>query len=456
MTRLILFRLVFPVLAYIAVVVLAITYIPTDYPNSRDAIALIGLVLIVAGWGLVFARWLHSIRWLKVVAYVLAHLLLSCTIFATILLIGYGFQRVSSVVPAIFSLLSVVLAFSWWLGSLIHLIRHGKRYPYRSIWWRVLLVRAPKETEPTPRTEHAIYGSPSTLPPLHQSSQQMSHAPQTRPYLFQAVSFGRDESPAAGVRIPARDDHPAQAADSRRNKPKSSRPTTERLPLSLEIKVPDPNSGFIKQAHRYASRTQTRSSFVPFQQYWPTYADMTRQQQEWYFYWRTQLRNDQPLPTDTSYLFVHAYELINVIGAPSSQAALDQLVRLWKCYRQEHPKLDSYLVDWIADFLVVHCLSVQPLDWYAQALQVGAYVRRNEDLFLEAWLRNGADIEDLDIDLLYRISDYSPKRSKFYKTHERVFDFDRAFKLGVSAVNSYLRQHHEPGLFQADDVAQRY
>ena len=59
---------------------------------------------------------------------------------------------------------------------------------------------------------------------------------------------------------------------------------------------------FLRDMKKYVDRDGTKTSFVPFMQYWPTYDSMTPSQQRWYFYWRTQVRNGNYLKTDLSYI----------------------------------------------------------------------------------------------------------------------------------------------------------
>ena len=63
-----------------------------------------------------------------------------------------------------------------------------------------------------------------------------------------------------------------------------------------------------------AARTEAKALPVEFMQYWPTYDVMSPAQQQWYFYWRSEVRQGRLLATDLSYIFVHVYELINLIG----------------------------------------------------------------------------------------------------------------------------------------------
>lgn len=52
-----------------------------------------------------------------------------------------------------------------------------------------------------------------------------------------------------------------------------------------------------------------KAELVPFMQYYPTYSSMDKQQKEWYFYWRSQVRKGIYLDTDLSYIFVHVTEM---------------------------------------------------------------------------------------------------------------------------------------------------
>ena len=71
---------------------------------------------------------------------------------------------------------------------------------------------------------------------------------------------------------------------------------------------------FIQRAEQLAARSGAPVEPVPFMRYYPTYDDMTPEQLRWYLYWRDQYRHGNPISTDLSYLFVHIYEGLNVIG----------------------------------------------------------------------------------------------------------------------------------------------
>ena len=92
------------------------------------------------------------------------------------------------------------------------------------------------------------------------------------------------------------------------------------------MNVPPARESFVTQARHYASRTEAPTNPVAFPQLWPTYEAMRPEQQKWYFYWRSEVRKGNFLPTDLGYLFLHVYEALNLVGFTSAQATFDYLV----------------------------------------------------------------------------------------------------------------------------------
>lgn len=133
--------------------------------------------------------------------------------------------------------------------------------------------------------------------------------------------------------------------------PKAPPPSaTPAITISVSMFSPGSGGDFAKAAKKHAKVVgDPNAPFVPFQAYWSTYADMNESQLRFYFRWRTAVRNGEIIPTDLSYIFVHIYELLHLVGAKNGEDAAGQLVRLWKAYRPTYPKLDQYLVPWIAD-----------------------------------------------------------------------------------------------------------
>ena len=203
---------------------------------------------------------------------------------------------------------------------------------------------------------------------------------------------------------------------------------------------------FVELAKRYVDRSVTDAEPVPFQEYWPSYVSMDEAQQRWYFYWRAQLRQGNRLPTDLSYLFVHIYEVINLIGFESPQEGFRHLNEFWRYYRQLQPKLDRYLPDWIADFIVFHEVAPNALGWYSDVYKVTNVT--DHDSAVEVWISSGEDFESLSSEIIFKLANYNPTKSKFYKQNAEPSQLDLAYKRALIAVDDAIRTEQGKSLFQ--------
>lgn len=118
-------------------------------------------------------------------------------------------------------------------------------------------------------------------------------------------------------------------------------------------------------AQKYAEAGgNPQAPFVPFESYWPTYQVLSQPQLNFYFGWRTRVRRGESPQTDLSYVFIHIYELLHLAGCAGIEDATQCLERVWLAYRATWPKLDRYLVPWVADLLAVHQQPAAVLQWY--------------------------------------------------------------------------------------------
>ena len=146
-------------------------------------------------------------------------------------------------------------------------------------------------------------------------------------------------------------------------------PAAGAVPTSSTVR----QGAFATVARTYATYPGDASArFVAFQQYWPTYAAMAPGQLKFYFKWRNAVRRGEAPRTDLSYVFVHVYELLHVIGADGPLDAARQLERLWTAYRPTFPQLDNYLVSWTADLLAREVGQAEALAWIERAIGLGA------------------------------------------------------------------------------------
>ena len=215
---------------------------------------------------------------------------------------------------------------------------------------------------------------------------------------------------------------------------------------SFKVSLSRNKTHFVEQARKYIDRTETQAESVPFMQYWPTYESMDAAQQRWYFYWRAQLRQRNRLPTDLSYLFVHIYEVINLVGFDAPGEAFSYLDEFWRYYRQLQPKLDRYLPDWIADFIVLHELAPNALDWYSEVSKVTQV--RDLNFVLETWVNSGDSFEALSDDTLFALAKYNPTKSKFYKKFSESTDLHQGYKKALVAIDEATRKEQGRTLFQ--------
>lgn len=218
--------------------------------------------------------------------------------------------------------------------------------------------------------------------------------------------------------------------------------------LRIQVSFFTPELNFVEEARKLATYDVTSAAFVPFQCYWPTYASMTAEQKRWYFHWRGRARAGQYPDTDLSYIFVHVYELINNIGCSDAEGGYRQLCALWLNYRGRYPKLDGYLADWIADYIILNRCNADPLSPYQELLFLEVPVHE-PDLLLTRYATGGGP--SIPLTLLASYSDYRLDRSKFYNDTTRQI-FSSALPEAFAAANkSYaadgkgsLLEHYRP------------
>ena len=165
------------------------------------------------------------------------------------------------------------------------------------------------------------------------------------------------------------------------------------------------------------------------------------------------MRQGIQLPTDLSYLFVHIYEVINMIGFDSAGEAFKHLSEFWRTYRQLQPKLARYLADWIADFIVLHQLAPDALDWYSEVSKVTDVTDPN--FALETWVNSGESFEALPDGALFALAKYNPTKSKFYKKFSESTDLHQGYKKALVAIDEVTIKSHGKTLFQLHQPERR-
>lgn len=96
--------------------------------------------------------------------------------------------------------------------------------------------------------------------------------------------------------------------------------------------------------------------FVSFYSYMPQYAQMTKEQKSYYFFWRSEVRAGRYGQTEPSYLYLYVYEILNLPDKIPPAEGLRLLCEVWRVYRKAHPTIDRYFSVWVQDYCMVHKL----------------------------------------------------------------------------------------------------
>lgn len=118
--------------------------------------------------------------------------------------------------------------------------------------------------------------------------------------------------------------------------------------------LPSPDE-FVRQGREWAGRTAPECSSAPFYAGTYGYSLMDERQQQWFFYWRSQVRAGTFPRTPGDYVNLLAYEVLNGIGVDSPEAGLSLLVGLDQAYSKTH-RLGYQFDVWLDDYAVVHKL----------------------------------------------------------------------------------------------------
>lgn len=207
--------------------------------------------------------------------------------------------------------------------------------------------------------------------------------------------------------------------------------------IGVTITYENRGSSFVKEAQKLRNKRENFANHVPFKCYWPTYSDMNGWQQQWYFYWRSWARQDKFHPTDLSYIFVHVYEILNLVETPDPIQAAERIRTLWLAYRGKYPNLDRYLPDWGGDLLAVKVGGAQALTWWESVLSVDGVDVPDPivNTIVEKAIRTNG-VEALPYKIWSLLSDYRP-RNKFYQKYNTNHFVDLSYEKAIKVANAH-------------------
>ncbi|AYB46997.1 TerB N-terminal domain-containing protein [Paenibacillus lautus] len=189
---------------------------------------------------------------------------------------------------------------------------------------------------------------------------------------------------------------------------------------------------FVQKARELAWHVEDEAPFVAFKSYWPTYDQMASDQFKWYFYWREEIRSGRYPDTDLSYLFVYFYELIHGVGWSDPLQGYALMEQAWTAYRKRYAKLDTYLREWLYDFMIVHGLDMPIQETYQRFPRV-----LSAELKEKEWKRRfSLQPVELTWELLLDLLDYDVEKSRFYQEKGRK-DLEGYAPKVIALVDSY-------------------
>ena len=113
---------------------------------------------------------------------------------------------------------------------------------------------------------------------------------------------------------------------------------------------------FCRHARQLFNKEGDACPEVDFFSYMPQYTQLNRQQLAYYLWWRSNFRNGVCLPAAYPYLLLYLYELINLDDLLDPSTGQELMLRLWLSYRDQHPRLDVLVREWLWDHSLVHHL----------------------------------------------------------------------------------------------------
>lgn len=204
------------------------------------------------------------------------------------------------------------------------------------------------------------------------------------------------------------------------------------------------NSLFLRERAALIDKVGTEAPYVPYFSITPRYSQMTKQQLNYYLWWRENMRHGNCMKTDTAYILLYVHELV----ASENDDPKDVLATLCglldavgrNCAQSSYIGLCSIIVDYC---LLHHVVPSDecPKNRLSTLLTFGML----PELFVDISERNSRSLHEK---ILITASSYNYKKSKYYaensETYEKhmlgaigsIFADERAYGALTSFTNS--------------------
>lgn len=188
---------------------------------------------------------------------------------------------------------------------------------------------------------------------------------------------------------------------------------------------------FRQDARRYFTKEGTAVPPVRYFSYMPGYAQMSKSQRDWYFYWRSCVRKGKYLPADSSYVLLYVYEIINLNELISPEKGIELLCDIWERYRGEYTKLDRYMTEWVCDYCLVYGLP------FPKGRLSSFFDKIKETASLRQFYLEGTPDEVYAILLMDSLSDYKLQKSKYITEENKDIFYEHVTKGFAYAIKKF-------------------
>jgi len=166
---------------------------------------------------------------------------------------------------------------------------------------------------------------------------------------------------------------------------------------------------FLEDAIKYSDIHGHPCDEVEFFAYSPQYTQLTKRQLDWYLYWRDMVRSGEYIRTDSSYVLLYIYELINLGDRLNVKKSLITLLELWEKYSIYYKFLNRLCGEWICDFALIYKLNISEIIDAEKLVTLMPHCMMKE-LFFCADFNKNKKVADI---LLSYCSNYDYRKSKF-------------------------------------------
>lgn len=219
---------------------------------------------------------------------------------------------------------------------------------------------------------------------------------------------------------------------------------------------------FATNAHRsHADRAShgvtPATERVPYFSYVPQYSHMNLAQITFYKAVRESIIRGEYPECDLSYVLLYIYEIINLPDLIPADEGVELLSGIWLGYRKMHPRLDSYLCEWLPDYCMIRGIPLPECIYpllpdivpKAQFKEFYFSVKTEEPTSTATHVCTGELPFILAKTLIELSSDYDYRSAKYYRENRTAYDTQ------IPAALSYVMHEGKisrRGIFSADRV----